>query len=343
MEKIAHNKNISNIKSIFEDEINKIQKGIDNYGEGQRDHIAVISEPFSGIDHIFDIISGDNSQKAGDIKLFSPVRDTEYFTNFYTHKNIILLRNCHYLYTRSYGGFSVLEAFLDIISSTEKLFVTGWNRFTWDYLKEVSDIEYLFPVRIEVPKLDSKSLKNVIMSNVDEKITFIDDRDFSEAEKFWAPVNYKINMPFREKDEIRLFKPNFRALKREKKTMTMEGLQNAVFLKITELADGKYELAEKIWKKSLKDNEIMLSRIPGPPSAGIPDLNESFVLSIILSMESITYDDLLKITGSDISLRHILYRLINPGLIEETNNLYSINPEAVNFIINNLKKSRVVW
>ncbi|MBN2733482.1 MAG: hypothetical protein JXQ82_01315 [Methanomicrobiaceae archaeon] len=344
MDKVASNSKAGNIISIFENEIKKIQNEIDNFETGYPNHIAVISEPFSGIDYILDKIMGDNSQNISNIKLFSPMREKDFFSNFYTPKNIILLRNCQYLYTRQYGGFDVIEAFLDKISSTEKLFLTGWNKFAWNYLNEISDIENLFPVKIIVPELDSKSLMNLTMSNINEKITFIDDRDLSEIEKFCTLEKCKINVPFSQKKmDIRIIKFNFKALTKEKNVKTMEETQTEVFQKITKLAGGKYDVAQKIWTKSLKDNEIRLSRIPELPPAKTPDLDESFVLSIIISMDSVSYDELLQIAGPDINLIQIIYRLVNSRLIEKSGNDYKINPEAVNLIIANLRKNRMVW
>ena len=185
MEKVANGKKGSNIISIFEDEVKKIQEGIDSHNKGGARHIAVIAEPYCGKNHILDKITGDNSQKIEDIKLFSPVRNKDFFTNFYTDKEVILLRNSQYLYTRQIGGFDVYKAFLDYLTSSDRLFICGWNRFAWNYLKEISNISDLFPVQIEVPEIDSKSLMKVIMSEVDQKIIFIDDRDFPENEKFW--------------------------------------------------------------------------------------------------------------------------------------------------------------
>lgn len=344
MEKAACNINTNNIISIFENEIKLIQNEIDTYGTGQINHVAVISEPFSGMDCILDKITGDNSQKINNIKLFSPIKDTDFFTNFNTNKEIILLRNCQHLYTRKCGGFDVLESFLNVISSTDKLFITVWNKFAWNYLNEISDIGNLFPIKIFVPELDSKTLMNVIMSHIDGKVTFIDDRNLSEKQKFWEIEKYKINIPLLQtKPEIKFLKINPKALSQDKKIQSMEEIQNEVFLKITKLAGGKYDVAQKIWKNSLKDNEIRLSIIPEQPPAKSPDMNESFVLSIILSMESVSYDELLQITGRDINLRQIIYRLVYPGLIEESNNEYKINPEAVNFVIDNLQRNRMVW
>jgi hypothetical protein len=344
MEKVAPNSKTNNIISIFENEIKTIQDATDNYDKENINHIAVISEPFSGIDYILDKITGDNSQKINNIKLFSPVTDINFFTNFHTDKEVILLRNCQFLYTRKIGGFNVFEAFLNNITSTDKLFVTGWNKFAWNYLNEISDIDNLFPIKIRVPELDSKSMMNLIMSKIDEKIAFIDDRDLSEIEKFCTLEKCRINVPFSQKEmDIRLIKFNFKALTKEKDVKTMEETQTEVFQNITKLAGGKYDVAQKIWKNSLKDNEIKLSRIPELPPDKIPDLNESFVLSIILAMESVSYDELLQITGPDINLSQIIYRLVNSGLIEKSGSDYKINPEAVNLIIANLRKNRMVW
>lgn len=344
MEKVANEKGSSTIRSIFENEIKRIQDEINNYDKKKVNHIAVISEPYSGIDYILNKITGDNSEKINDIKLFGPVKNKDYFTNFYTNKEIVLLRNSQYLYTRKKGGFNVYEAFLNNLPSADRLFITSWNKFAWNYIKEISNIEDLFPVQIHLPELDSKSLMKIIMSGLSEKIVFIDDRDFTASQNLWVRGNFRINISFLNINcNIPYFKPNFKALKAEKRLVDMQDVQSEVFFRITRLAEGKYDVAYKIWKNSLKDNEIRMSRIPQLPLTTIPNLNESFVLSIILSMEAICYDDLQEVTGPVINLRQVTYRLVSAGLIENSNDNYRINPEAVNYIINHLRKIRMVW
>ena len=123
----------------------------------------------------------------------------------------------------------------------------------------------------------------------------------------------------------------------------MEEIEAEAFSKITNLAGGKYDVAHILWKKTLKDNEIRLSRIPQIPAADIADFDESYILSIILSMGSVSYDDLLLIAGEDINLKQKLQSLKFSGLIEIENSSCRINPEAVNSAIYELKKRRMVW
>ncbi|MDD4126432.1 MAG: hypothetical protein PHV39_01940 [Methanomicrobium sp.] len=331
------------IISIFEKEIKAIQDEINKLESGGAENIAVISEPYSGIEHIFDKILGDNSQKINNLKLFNPVKETDYFSNFYRGNKIILMHNCQYLYTRKCGGFDIINYFMDAVSSEDRLFITGWNKFAWNYLKEVCDIENLFGVRITVPELDSKSIMSLIMTDANEKINFIDDRA-KEEKKFICVDECSIKRPMSQNERsICKLRFNFDALKREKNNKTMEDIQTEAFQKITKLAGGKYDVARLIWKKTLKDNELRLSRIPETPPAGISGIDESFILSVILSMDTVSYENLLEIVGEGVNLRQKLQSLKNSGLIEITDNSCRINPEAVNAVIYDLKKRRMVW
>lgn len=330
------------IISIFEDKIKEIQDEIDKYDSGGYENIAVIAEPYSGIEHIFDKILGDSSQKINNIKLFSPVRDTDYFSNLYAGKKIILMHNCQYLYTRKCGGFDILDHFMNLVSSEDRLFITGWNKFAWNYLKEITNIEDLFGVQITIPELDSKSMMDLIMADAKDSINFIDDRA-ANGDKFISVEKCQIKLPFVHKEKsICKLKFNPEALK-GKKNKTKDEIETEAFSKITRLAGGKYDIARIIWKNTLKDNEIRLSKIPDIPAADISNFDEAFILSIIISMDTIGYEDLLEIAGSNINLKQKLQSLKLSGLIEVSDNLCRVNPEAVNSVIYELRKRRLVW
>ena len=223
------------IISIFEKEIKKIQDEIDRHDSGGYENIAVIAEPYSGIEHIFDKILGDNSQKINNIKLFSPVTDTDFFSNLYAGKKIALVHNCQYLYTRKCGGFDILDHFMNLVSSEDRLFITGWNKFAWNYLKEITNIEDLFEVQITVPELDSKSIMNLIMADAKGSISFIDDREV-KRDKFLSVEKCQVRLPFlhTEKSACKL-KLNPGALK-GRKSRTKEEIETEAFSKITKLA-----------------------------------------------------------------------------------------------------------
>ncbi len=330
------------IISIFEKEIKKIQDEIDRHDSGGYENIAVIAEPYSGIEHIFDKILGDNSQKINNIKLFSPVTDTDFFSNLYAGKKIALVHNCQYLYTRKCGGFDILDHFMNLVSSEDRLFITGWNKFAWNYLKEITNIEDLFEVQITVPELDSKSIMNLIMADAKGSISFIDDREV-KRDKFLSVEKCQVRLPFlhTEKSVCKL-KLNPGALK-GRKSKTKEEIETEAFSKITKLAGGKYDIARIIWKNTMKDNELRLSKIPAVPTADISNFDEAYILSIIISMDTVGYEDLLEIAGSNINLKQKLQSLKFSGLIEISDNLCRVNPEAVNSVIYELRKRRLVW
>ncbi len=75
------------------------------------------------------------------------------------------------------------------------------------------------------------------------------------------------------------------------------------------------------------------------------DLNydESFVLSIILSMSSIKKEELAEIIGHDYQIDKILFRLAKQGSIVIEEGYCSIKPEAMRSVEEFLKKLRLVW
>ncbi|MCX9010896.1 MAG: hypothetical protein OIN66_07225, partial [Candidatus Methanoperedens sp.] len=73
------------------------------------------------------------------------------------------------------------------------------------------------------------------------------------------------------------------------------------------------------------------------------DYDESFILSIILSMDSIGKIELAEIEGFEYQIDEIIFRLLKQGLIVMEDNNCRINPEALGSIVEFLKRSRLVW
>jgi hypothetical protein len=98
-----------------------------------------------------------------------------------------------------------------------------------------------------------------------------------------------------------------------------------------------------LWERSMEFPTIRLSSIPETPCSIELNINEAFLLTIILSMEAIKLVDLAEIAGPEIDIEQTLYRLLNQGLVENEKDFYQIRPEALNCAIDYLKKIRMVW
>ena len=251
---------------------------------------------------------------------------------------------CHVLALRRIGGFAMLDAFLDMISmSDNKMFITSWNSFTWSYLRAVKGSDKVFPVVIEVPKLDSKTLMTAVLSHYEGDIQFIDDTSVPGEQPMVSTKRIRLPLPFGYSRDIPWPRLNIGRGTSRNHGDAQPDAKKVAFDKITRIAEGNYGVGLRIWERSLDYPEVKLSRIPEPPCSVDLDINEAFLLNIVLSMESISFTDLAEIASPEIDIEQTLYRLIRQGLVEEEKGYYRVNPETLNCVISYLRRIRMVW
>jgi hypothetical protein len=120
-------------------------------------------------------------------------------------------------------------------------------------------------------------------------------------------------------------------------------LEELIFEKINRIAQGNVGVAILLWDMSLKDKVISLSAITETPYSISLDTNESFILSVILSMESLHAKDLSAIAGSEMDIERVLYRLVQQGLVRDDAGYFGIVPFALGPVTVYLKKTRRLW
>jgi len=324
---------------MFKDELETITAAIESYGEKPPDNIAMISDPFAGQNFIIEELRHRYPDTISYLPFFSVVTSKDFIPNLYTAKDVVIMERCHFLALRKVGGFAMLDEFLDFISSSEKLFITTWNSYSWSYLNAVRQIEGFFPEIIHLPKIDSKTLKELVLSKYEgARIEFIDDRVIEKKQGFEV-LERKITLPF---TNTVLTIPWISYSPGESKKEEIE-IEDAVFNRINIIADGNYGVAQRVWERSLEYPEMKTSNIPEVPCAVDLTINEAFLLTIILSMESIQLVDLAEIAGPEINIDQNLYRLIQHGLVEEEKGYFHIKPEALKCVCNYLTRIRMVW
>ncbi len=328
---------------LFSAEIARIHEAIGAYSGESPSHIAVVAEPFAGQQVMMEQITRYYPHRVTHLPFYSVVRSTDFLDTMRRTEEIVLMERCHFLALRRVGGFAMLDAFLDFLSKSEKLFITGWNAFAWSYLNAVTGIEKSFPIVIRLPRIDDATLKALILSRYDHPISFVDDTPPREKSRISIQQRL-VRVPFLD-DPITL--PRI-AVGTENGRGGGGGdadaaAADAVFNRINNLAQGNYGVALRIWERSLEENTVRMSRIPTLPCSVSLTTDEAFLLTIILSMESISIADLAAIAHPEIDLEQVLYRLRIQGLVEEERGCYQVAPEALHCVSAYLKKIRMVW
>lgn len=329
----------------FQGEIANIQTAIADFECGHNLNIAIMGEPYLGKTTLIDEIEKMNPEKVTRLSFSSIVSNSDDIKIPEQSKRIILIDDCNFLYVRRIGGFEILEEFLKYIVSSDKIFITSWNLYSWNYLDEVINIGKAFPVQIKLPKFTREQIKEYILSNYKEnEIRFEEDVEF-EKEKVIESKKYSVFIKTLEKTiNIPYFRINYSLLKiRLFKKEERVAIEDIIFEKIHHISNGNPGVAKIIWQKSLEYPIIKPSKIRDESFNIDLDYNESFVLNIILSMKSIKKDELSEIVGPDFQVDKIIFQLSKQGLVGDKDGSYFIKPESLKSTIEHLKRLRLVW
>jgi len=329
-----------------EQEFEKITRAIDRFGSGAPSHIAVVAEPMYGRTRIVNEIRriyGDRVHYLSFESIISPSTLPDFSS---IDSDIIVIDNCQFLATRRIGGFETLDLFLRRQITSKKLFITTWNAHSWHYLSAVMHLDAYFPTIVILPRMDTPLLKQVIMARHKPGEIRFSDQGTAERSMFFSLIHRSIRLPFMKKEiTVPWLKLNFTVMLRKipRKKRVQVSTEDVIFEKINRIAQGNPGVAILLWETSLNNNTLSLSAINEIPYTISLDPDESFILSIILSMESLHAKDLAAITGSEMDIERVLYRLVQQNLIEDHAGYYGILPFALGPVTDYLRKTRRLW
>lgn len=327
----------------FQDELERISRTIDAFPDNGATHIAIISDPFAGQHMLVNEILSRYSLRFSYHPLHSLADGLDFLSGILDLHDLVLVERCQYLFRRRIGGFAVLESFLDHLSTTERLFVTGWNRHAWSYLDAVMDIGDHFSDVISLPSLDKNTIKALILSSQSGPVTYVDDVPAQQAESegsMLTTVPKLIPLPGTDRT---LSIPWPVLQQTEPRERSQEEIEDAVFAKITTLAQGNFGVAMRVWQESLDESTLHVSRIPPLICSVDISTDDAFLLGVLLAMDTLDIDELGDIVGTNTPVVRSVHRLVNCGLIEATDGRYSIAPEALHCVRQYLNRIRMVW
>jgi hypothetical protein len=329
---------------VFPKQFDQIKEIIARFEEkGIRTNIAIVADPFAGQHNLAQQIHHEYKDRISCLPFFSIVSTKDFLSNYYQAEKIILVERCHFLAMRKIGGFVMLEEFLDFLSTTDKFLITTWNSFAWSYLDEVKKISSFFPVVIKLPKMQRDTLKNHILSEYEQEITFIDDTEH-EKKPLLSRTTRTVEIPLlKESVDVPWIQLTLRSRNMLKQDESQMSAEDMVFDEINRIANGNFGVARRLWERTITDHTVKMSAVPVTPCTVDLDINQTFLATIILSMESIKMTDLAEIAGPEIDIEQTLYQLANQGLVERDREYFQIKPEALNCVIDFLKRKRMVW
>ncbi len=330
----------------YEREFADITGAIDRYGTGAPSHIAIVAEPMAGRTTLVAEIRRIYGDRVHYLPLEFVIKQPGFLDSSAIEGDIILIDNCQFLSTRRIGGFEVLNEFLRTQITSKKLFITTWNTHSWQYLCSVMNLDAYFPTIVSLNKMDMPVLKQVILSRYKPGAIRFLDEGTAERSMFFSVIHSTVQLPFTSMEiPVPWIKPNFTLMfhRLPRKKRVQISLEDVIFEKINRIAYGNPGVAVMLWDESLKDDAISLSAITETQFSISLDTNESFILSVILSMESLHARDLSAIAGSEMDIDRVIYRLVQQRLVRDNTGYYSIEPFALGPVTEYLRRTRRLW
>jgi hypothetical protein len=332
-------------------EIVEIQTAIADFEVGKKLNVAIIAGILGGKTTLINEIEKINFNRAAKITFSEIVQDKKRISLPDDTKRVVLLDNCHFLYTRKSGGFDILYEFLDMISSQDQIFISTWNLYSWKYLNEAFKLGNYFPVQIIIPAFDKESLKSLILKKYEEGEIIFRNGGKSEEESFVYVTEYPLELALLgRKISIPILRINIDSLKKRllnkkyEKVEKQETAENRIFEKIHLESKGNPGVAQRVWELGLNYPHIKLENI-GNFSYDIElEHEEAFILSLILSYQGLKKSEITDMIGSILRTDEALFRLLNQELIYQGgDNSFRVRPEALRSVIAYLEKLRLVW
>lgn len=321
--------------------LDAIRDAVTDVRAGWSPNVAIVSEPFAGREVLMDeaeaMIDGDVNRVTFESVVEGEIPDL-------SGHDVVLVDDCHYLYTRQIGGFEPLDQFLARLSASDVLFVTSWDRYAWEYLIAVRDVDDVFSTIIPVPSLSAEQMAKLLTSNyADTMPTFVQTDEAGrvktigfDRKEFRLPGGRTLGLRL---PELNLEYLTSRSLKQDEGVADVEAV---VFQKLAKLSNGNPGVATALWERSIRDGEIAPAYVEEVDLRLDIDDDEAFVLEVLLAKQRMarsTLDDVL----SDIPVHRALQNLTEQGVLEVDEETASIDPEYLYAIDEHLRGRRLIW
>lgn len=323
----------------FGEQFSTIETAVENHLEGKVSNVAVVAEPFAGRRAFLDYTEGTFGAATGRVSFEELVTgDLPEFPN----AEIVLVDNCHYLYTRRIGGFDRLEAFLDHVVTDDALYVTSWNRYAWTYLTAVSGVDGAFPGEIQIPRLDADQVASLVASHHGTPLPmFIEAEDkgrMKSVDLEWHSLELvgdrEVAVPYPE-----LNAEYVRSRFAEDATL---GREAVVYQLIAKLSGGAPGVATALWDRSVREDRIAPSYVEEVDRPLDIDHDEAYLLEVILTNEEVAYDDLTAICEG-MPVAQALQTLLSQGVVTIEDDRVRVRPERLYSTVRHLVRRQLVW
>lgn len=329
-----------------------IEDAVATHLEGSVANVAVIAEPYAGREVLLEHAEDQFGAAAGHVTFESLVTDPGALE--FPNREVVVVEGCHYLYSRRIGGFDVLDAFLDRIANANALFVTAWNKWAWDYLAAVRDVDRAFPVQVDVPRLEPEAISALVREHVDDPPTFVESDghgrvktvDFDRASVDVAGREVSVPVPTL----------NVEYLTARDMGEEYGETERVVYEKLARLAEGNPGVALALWDRAIRGGEMSPAFLDDREEPLDLDDDEAMTLTSVLTNERLAMGTLREVLP-DVNVAQAVQTLDHQGLVElerdarpsavgsggDRVDVVSVAPERFHAAVEHLEGRRLLW
>lgn len=323
----------------LDDRFAAIDDAIAAHLEGTESDVAVIGEPFAGREVLLEYADeafGAASQRVSFDGVVADSDDIEF-----PNAEVVIVDGCHYLYTRQIGGYDVLDDFLAAVAESDAMFVTAWNHYAWEYVRQIRDVEHAFPRQIRIPTLDATAITELLLNHYGpETPEFVQTgeagrvKSLSFGRQELSLGSRSVGVPVPEL--------NLEYITSRSNTKEFGNVEAVVFQKLTYLSDGNPGVAGALWERSVRDGEIAPAYVEEVEGGLDVDDDEAFLLELILAKGSVSIDTLTDIVVN-VPVKRSLVTLSNQRVVEMADGSVSLVPERLYATVDHLRGRQLIW
>jgi hypothetical protein len=320
-------------------QLDAIEDAVETHLEGSHANVAVVAEPYAGRDVLLSKGEAHLGAAAGHVAFEEPVTDPE--TLEFPNREVVFVEGCHYLYERRVDGFDALDAFVERTAEADALFVTAWNRWAWDYVAAVRDVDRAFPETVEVPRLDAEAITALVQEHVDERPSFVESGDYGRVKTVDVDTTTVGSVAGRD---VRVPVPEFNVEYLTAQDLGDEygDVERVVYERLARLSEGNPGVALALWADAARDGELSAAELDERDAPLELDDDEAFALTTVLCKERLSFDALDRLLD-DVDVALAVQTLAYHDLVTVEDGVVSVTPERFHAAVEHLEGRRYLW
>jgi hypothetical protein len=321
------------------EQFDALEAAVGEHLEGERSNVAVVAEPFAGraglLAYAEEYLGAAAERRSFDGLVVDPEEAPA------PEAEAVVVDGCHYLYTRRVGGFDPLERFVDRVTDSDAMFVTGWNSYAWDYLAATRDVDEAFPVVVRLPPLDAEGIADLIRTAYGPDLPAFESTEaFGRVKTLdFEPRTVSITRSVGVRVSVPTLNLSYLTARAEDDVGDVEAV---IYERLARLSEGNPGVAAALWERSVADGTVTPASVEAVDREIDLDDDTGFVLLLVLTNGAVDREVLAAALPS-VRVKRSLAHLEERDLVRIADDVAWVEPTALHPAAEHLRGRRLLW